>query len=186
MVRLGEARQLTAGDWAAIRAVLGASRAPWVVNVAPGSHVGPVKWHANAYLAASVVRDDLRRGPLVDLEGVYEGNTRVWRDLGLGGTWAQIALPPDGLRDDFVASDRGRAFVVRGEFTDAELRAIVVAIRQYRPAPRDQLGPSLGALVGVSRSAPEEAEAQLEGHVFASLAIRDGVWAVVATRIVIA
>lgn len=186
VVRLGEARNLRDTDWAAIREALGAARVPWVINVSTGSQVGPFRWHATAYLSASVVQDDLRRGSLVDLEATYEGSNRVWRDLRLGGGWAQVALAPDRLRDDFGESDRARPFVVRGDFTDAEIRAIVTAIRRWRPSGRDQRAAGLGALVGLGRSGPMAAEAQCEDHLFATLEIRDGAWIVVSTRIVIA
>jgi hypothetical protein len=185
-VRLGEARYLTDTDWAGIREALGTTRVPWVINVSNGPQVGPFKWHANAYLFASVVRDDLRRGPLVDLEATYQGGRRIWRDLHLDGAWAQVALSPDGLRDDFVESDRARPFIVRGEFTDAEIRAIVTAIRLWQPTGGDQRAAGLGPLVGLGRRGPTAAEAQLEGHVFATLLVRNGRWVIVSTRVVIA
>lgn len=186
IVRLGEARQLTDADWAGIREALGASRVPWVINVSTGSQVAPFKWHANAYLSATVARGDLRRGPLVDIEGAYEGSERAWRDLRLGGAWAQVALAPDGLRTAFAESDPGRPFVVRGEFTDAEIRAIVTATRRWRPAGGDRRTAGLGPLVGLERRSPTTAIARLDGHMFATLAIRDGGWVIVSTQIEIA
>jgi len=190
VVRLGEARHLTDADWVGIREALGETRTAWVINVTDGSQVGPFKWHANAYLHASVVRGDLRRGPLVDLEGTYEGGQRVWRALDLGGAWAQVALPPDGLRNDFTESERSRPFVVRGEFTDAEIRDIVEAIRTGRSAldsaARMLNDWSQAPIVGVGRVGPTAARAELEHHLTAILERRGNAWVVVAVQLAIA
>jgi hypothetical protein len=185
VVRFGEARYLLDTDWAGIREALGSTRVPWLINVSHGSQVGPFIWHANVYLMASVVRGDLRRGPLVDLEATYEGSRRVWRDQQLNGAWAQIALAPHGLPDVVVESDRARPFIVRGEFTDAELRAIVTALREWRPPAGEQQSAGLGPLAGLGRRSPTTAEARVGDHVFASLEIRNGGWVVASTKMVI-
>ena len=184
VVRFGEARFLLDTDWASIREALGAERVPWLINVSHASQVG-FMWHANVYLMASVVRGDLRRGPLADLEATYEDSRRVWRDLQLNGAWAQVALPSNGLLDDVVESDRARPFIVRGEFTDVELRAIVTALREWRPPSGEQRSVGLGPVAGLGRRGPTTAEAQVENHVFASLEIRNGRWVVTSTKMVI-
>lgn len=184
VVRFGEARFLLDADWADIREALGSTRVPWLINV---SHASQERfmWHANVYLMASVVRGDLRRGPLVDLEATYQGGRRVWRDLQLNGAWAQVALAPSGLLDDVAESDRARPFVVRGEFTDAELREIVTALREWRPPAGEQQSAGLGPLAGLGRRSPTTAEAQVANHVFASLEVRNGGWVVASTKMVI-
>jgi hypothetical protein len=192
VVRLGEARYLTDTDWIGIREGLGAERIPWVISVSPGFQVGPFRWHANAYLPASVVSDGLRRGQIVDLEATYEGGPRVWRELGLGGTWAQVALPAVGLQDDFAESDLGRPFVVRGEFSDAEIRAIIAVIRRGEPIPssRDATAQEYGgATTGIVRTGLGTVTAYLMNGTFpmqALLELKGDRWVVTAIRIVVA
>ena len=184
VVRFGEARFLLDTDWVGIREALGPGRVPWLISVSHASQVA-FRWHANVYLTASVVQDDLRRGPLVDLEATYDSGNRVWRDLQLNGAWAQVAVSPHGLPDAVVESDRTRPFVVRGEFSDAELRAIVAALRESRTPLNEQSPFGLGPLAGLGRRGPTTAEAQMQDHVFASLESRGGRWVVVSTKMVI-
>lgn len=184
VVRFGEARFLLESDWAGIREVLGASRVPWLINASHASQVA-FAWHAHVYLPASVVRDDLRRGPLVDLEATYEDGRRVWRDLRLNGAWAQVAVSPLGLSDDVAESDMARPFVVRGEFTEAELRAIVTALRGWRAPAGEQPSVGLGPLAALGRRGPTTAEAWLAHHVFAALELRTDGWVVASTKMVI-
>lgn len=184
VVRFGEARLLLESDWAGIREALGASRMPWLINVSHASQMSFV-WHASVYLPASMVRDDLRRGPLADLEATYEGRRRVWRDLRLNGAWAQVAVSSLGLPDDVVESEMARPFVVRGEFTDAELRAIVTALRVWRAPAGEQPSAAFGPLAALGRRSATTAEAELAHHVFAALELRNGEWVIASTRMAI-
>lgn len=187
VVRLGEARFLLTSDWVSVREALGPSRVPWAFDVLGVSQVGPFSWHAHAYLAATVNRGDLRRGPLAELEATYEGRSRAWRLLPGETSWAQVAVAPGVLLNAFTESERGRPFLLRGTFADDELREVVrvlVAGRPFEDAAAELIKSwGLGPIAALRRVGPLEVHGQLRPHTTVKLERRVEQWVIVSMQV---
>lgn len=189
VIRLGEARFLLASDWVGVLEALGSSGIPWAFDVFSVSQQG-FSWHAHAYLAATAHRGDLRRGPLAELDATYEGRGRVWRLVPGETSWAQVALAPDLLQNEFTESARGRPFLVRGTFDDDELREIVDVLHHGRPfletAGAMIKSWGLGPVAALRRVGPNEVSSQLWPHATVQLKRTDNRWVIVSMQVSIA
>jgi hypothetical protein len=162
------ARQLTAGEIAAIETELPSGPKPWFLNGDPAQD--PRAQFIEAYFAPTTSTPALRRGSMVWVTRRIDPLS-AWT-VERTQSYAQVAIPGrsfDQIQDE---QDVNRPFRVIGSFDDSELVSLVKFLRSNPPTrggPAEAIKP--WPILDITRRADNSVEVRLRGAVMQGQAI---------------
>lgn len=134
--------RLSSEDMAAITAVAVNTGAPWAIE-GWRSQVLPLAWYVDVFLEPARSTETLRRGQVVHLEcspRPEAATCGIWKSAAANGAYAQITDSGTGFSHlPVTAASRERPIRLVGDFSDADLLALVTYIRSG-PSPHSAKG----------------------------------------------